>query len=49
MKATLLLLKRKSSQKKNRGGSGIIQLKKEDGICAANKDLILGLNIPDYE
>jgi protocatechuate 3,4-dioxygenase beta subunit len=34
---------------KNRGGSGIIKLKMKDGILTANRDLILGLNIPDYE
>lgn len=38
----------KSSQK-NRGGSGIIKLEMKDGIYTANRDLILGLNIPEYE
>jgi protocatechuate 3,4-dioxygenase beta subunit len=35
--------------KKNRAGSGSIELKMKDGILTANRDLILGLNIPDYE
>ena len=33
----------------NRGGSGIIQLKMENGILTANRDIILGLNIPHYK
>ena len=43
------LTEEKKQSEKNRGGSGIIQLKKEDGIWTAHRDLILGLNIPDYE
>lgn len=39
--------KRKSQ--KNRGGSGIVKLEKENGIWTANRNLILGINIPDYE
>lgn len=35
--------------KKNRGGSGIVELKVKAGILTANRDLILGLNIPDYD
>lgn len=35
--------------KQNRGGSGIIELKMKDGILTANRNLILGLNIPAYE
>ncbi|RIA09727.1 protocatechuate 3,4-dioxygenase beta subunit [Flavobacteriaceae bacterium MAR_2010_72] len=34
---------------KNRGGSGIVRLEKDNGIWTANRDIILGLNIPDYE
>ena len=34
---------------KNRGGSGIVTLKMENGIWTAQRDLIMGLNIPDYE
>lgn len=33
---------------KNRGGSGIITLMKKNGIWTANRDIILGLHIPDY-
>lgn len=45
---TKLTAEKKQSQK-NRGGSGIIKLKKKDGIWTANRNLILGLNIPNYE
>ena len=34
---------------KNRGGSGVIKLEEQHGILTANRDIILGLNIPDYE
>ncbi|PKA81995.1 protocatechuate 3,4-dioxygenase beta subunit [Ulvibacter sp. MAR_2010_11] len=37
---------RKSIDK--RGGSGIIELENNNGIFSANRDIILGLNIPDY-
>jgi len=43
-----LTIKKRKSQK-NRGGSGIVKLKKENGIWTANRNLILGMNIPDYE
>jgi protocatechuate 3,4-dioxygenase beta subunit len=33
----------------NRGGSGIIKLKEENGILLMKRDIILGKNIPDYE
>ena len=39
----------KKESLKNRGGSGIIKLKMENGIWTANRNLILGFNIPDYE
>jgi len=32
----------------SRGGSGIIKLNKNNGIQEATRDIILGLNIPDY-
>ncbi len=32
----------------NRGGSGIVDLKKEENIWSAKRDLVLGLNIPNY-
>lgn len=31
-----------------RGGMGVIKLHKENGILAGHRDIILGLNIPDY-
>lgn len=31
-----------------RAGSGIVKLRKENGLLAARRDIILGLNIPDY-
>ncbi len=34
---------------KKRGGSGIVRLEMKNGIWTANRDIILGLNIPDYE
>ena len=34
---------------KNRGGSGIVKLVKTDGIWTADRTIILGLNIPNYE
>ncbi|MFK8060680.1 MAG: intradiol ring-cleavage dioxygenase [Polaribacter sp.] len=43
-----LTLEKKQSQK-NRGGSGIVKLEKKDGIWTAKRNLILGLNIPNYE
>ena len=34
---------------KNRGGSGVIKLEEQNGILTANRDIILGLKIPNYE
>lgn len=42
------LTKEIKESEKNRGGTGIIRLKMNDGILTANRNLILGLNIPDY-
>lgn len=39
----------KKQSEKNRGGSGIVKLEKENGIWTANRNIILGLNIPNYE
>ncbi|WP_111684465.1 peptidase associated/transthyretin-like domain-containing protein [Winogradskyella tangerina] len=44
-----LLTESEKSSQKDRGGSGIIKLEMRDGIYTANRDLILGLNIPEYE
>lgn len=43
------LTSEKRQSQKNRGGSGIVKLERKDGIWTANRNLILGLNIPDYE
>ncbi len=43
-----MLTKAKKQSQKNRGGSGIIQLVKKNGIWTAQRDIILGLNIPNY-
>lgn len=43
-------LKQKDRQnQKERGGSGLINLKNQDGILTGYRDIILGLNIPNYE
>ncbi|RMA56293.1 dioxygenase family protein [Ulvibacter antarcticus] len=34
---------------RNRAGSGIVELKVEDKILIAKRNIILGLNIPDYD
>jgi protocatechuate 3,4-dioxygenase beta subunit len=34
---------------KNRGGSGVVRLEMKNGIWTANRNIILGLNIPDYK
>lgn len=43
------LTEERKQSEKNRGGSGIVRLEKENGIWTANRNIILGLNIPDYE
>ncbi len=40
---------RKKWERRNRGGSGIMKAYEENGILMIRRDLILGLNIPDYE
>ncbi|MEB8330513.1 intradiol ring-cleavage dioxygenase [Flavobacteriaceae bacterium KMM 6897] len=45
----LTLTKEKRMAEKNRGGSGIVKLEKKNGIWTANRNIILGMNIPDYE
>ncbi len=37
------------NQLENRGGSGVLRLKRKNGILMANRDIILGLNIPGYK
>ncbi len=36
------------NMRKNRGGSGLINLKEENGVLIGKRDVILGLNIPNY-
>lgn len=43
------LLQKQNRRLENRGGSGIVRLKKEDGMLVASRDIVLGLNIPDYD
>lgn len=42
------LTKEQVDKSENRGGSGIVTLKKENGVLYAQRNIILGLNIPDY-
>jgi len=42
------LTKEKLESEKNRGGTGVIKLEKQNGILTANRNIVLGLNIPDY-
>jgi protocatechuate 3,4-dioxygenase beta subunit len=44
-----LLTQEKRSKLENRGGSGIISLaKRSDGVWTGTRNIILGLNIPNY-
>ena len=43
-----LLTKEERNKSRQYGGQGIIKLKKENGMLVGNRDIILGLNIPDY-
>ncbi|PZX57913.1 dioxygenase family protein [Algoriphagus chordae] len=45
----LLLSDEKRKNLPNRGGSGIVTPVKAHGLLTVHRDLILGLNIPDYE
>lgn len=42
------LLENTSPEGSPRGGSGIVSLKKGNDVSIAERDIILGLNIPDY-
>ncbi len=44
-----LLTPNKRKALKNRGGSGIVAPKLENGMLTMKRDIILGKNIPDYE
>lgn len=44
-----LLTRERRARLENRGGSGIIHLvKRTDGVWTGKRDIVLGLNIPDY-
>lgn len=43
-----LLTDEKRSKLRNRGGSGIVEPKLRNGILTIERDIILGLNIPNY-
>jgi protocatechuate 3,4-dioxygenase, beta subunit len=42
------LLTKKPDEKEARGGNGVIKVEKVNGIEKLKRDIILGLNIPDY-
>jgi protocatechuate 3,4-dioxygenase beta subunit len=44
-----LLTQQQRSRLKQRGGSGIVQLKNSNGLLSATRDILLGKNIPDYQ
>ncbi|MCM5661457.1 dioxygenase family protein [Galbibacter mesophilus] len=44
-----LLIDKIKQSDKNRGGSGVIQLEMKNDILTANRDIVLGLNIPNYD
>lgn len=43
-----MLTKKEKDGLKNWGGSGVVTFKKVDGLLTANRNIILGLNIPNY-
>ncbi len=43
-----LLTKERRSRLQNRGGSGIVSLRKEGELWKGERDIVLGLNIPGY-
>ncbi|MBB4805716.1 protocatechuate 3,4-dioxygenase beta subunit [Chryseobacterium defluvii] len=44
-----LLTQSRRNRLENRGGSGIVSPKMEDGILTIKRNIILGKNIPDYD
>lgn len=44
-----MLTQKERNELENRGGSGIVQPTLENGILTVKRNIILGLNIPDYE
>lgn len=43
-----MLTEKEKNGLQNRAGSGVVTLKNTDGLLTAKRDIILGLNIPDY-
>jgi protocatechuate 3,4-dioxygenase beta subunit len=44
-----MLKQKERNELENRGGSGIVKPRLKDGILTVNRDITLGLNIPNYE
>lgn len=44
----VLLTGKKRRSMENRGGSGVIRFVKKDGLLVGERDIFLGLNIPEY-
>ena len=44
-----MLTQREKGELENRGGSGIVQPILKDGILTVSRNIILGLNIPNYD
>lgn len=44
-----LLTDEDKNKQDNRGGSGVLHLVEKKGIMEAKRDIILGLNVPDYQ
>jgi protocatechuate 3,4-dioxygenase beta subunit len=43
-----LLVRKQGEENKPRGGNGIIKLEQGNGLLQATRNIILGLNVPDY-
>lgn len=39
----------RKNRRNSRGGSGVVELKREGNLLVAKRDIILGLNVPGYE
>ena len=43
-----LLNRKPGDENRDRGGNGVLQLKEENGLSRGTRNIILGLNVPDY-
>lgn len=43
------LSERRRNKQNSRGGSGVVKLKEQNGMLLAKRDIVLGLNVPNYE